>query len=70
MIKKKGAKLLMVILMISGFIFSAVNYISIELKGGVPPVGGSLKGEWTYNQFGGKECDGKGTECDIGGSIE
>ena len=69
MIKKKGAKVLMIIFMIGGIVFSTANYLSIDLRG-IPSAGSgdSMRGVWKYNQFGEKVCDGKGDECDINGA--
>jgi len=56
---KRAGKVIAVLIMISGILFSISNFISLELKAG----GG--KGSWVFC-LGTYRCMGDGNECSFG----
>ena len=55
---KSGLKIIMIIIILIGIVFSISNIVSTELKAG------GMKGIWVYD-FGTQTCEGLGNQCDI-----
>jgi hypothetical protein len=60
---KKGIKIILIIIMLLGIVFSILNITSVGLKAW--PGNGEMMGIWIYIN-GHEECADDGNECTIG----